>query len=146
MDTILTALEQAYSDYRAELAQAEKKQKPTDGLFGLGHSIKDDPCHDRLDERIAALVQQAAAEHIDAKLAAQALRLLYTQTSLYPYPESARWMLYATERHGLQLVPLLTREDAAELCREYGKRYKLWDRLPVQRQLHQALKRQSAGK
>lgn len=145
MQDVITALEQAYSDYRAELAQAEKKQKPADGLFGLGHSIKDDPCHERLDERIAAIVHQAAAEGMDPKLAAMALRLLFTQTSLYSYPVSAQWMLCAIERHGIQLVPLLTKEDAALLCREYGKRYKVWDRLPVQKELYQALKRKSAG-
>lgn len=145
MQDILAALEQVYSDYRTELAQAQKKQKPADGLFGLGHSMKDDPCHEHLDERIAAIVQQASAERIDSTQAVQALRLIFTQTSLYPYPVSAQWMLYATERHGMLLVPLLTKEDAAILCREYGKRYKVWDRLPVQKELHQALKRQSAG-
>lgn len=144
MQDIIAALDQAYSDYRTELAEAEKKQKPADGLFGLGHSIKDDPCHERLDERIAAIVNQAAEEGVGSKQAALALRQIFTQTSLYRYPISAQWMLYATERHGMLLVPLLTREDAVELCRAYGKRYKVWDRLPVQKELHQALKRQSA--
>ena len=143
MEDITSALEQAYSDYRLELAAAEKKQKPADGLFGFGHAIQDDPCHSRLDERITCLVKQAADEGIEPQQAADAIRLLYTQTSLYPYPLSAQWLLYAAERHGMPLVPFLTAEDAADLCREYEKRYKPWNRLPVQKELHRALKRQS---
>lgn len=145
MNDIMIALEAAYSDYRNDLAVCEKKQKPADGLFGLGTSIKDAPCHEQLDERIAAIVQQAADEGIGSQQAAQAIRLLFTQTSLYPYPTSAQWMLYATERHGMALVPFLTGEDAAELSREYEKRYKPWNRLPVQKTLCRALKQQSKG-
>lgn len=146
MDDVITALTLAYSDYRSELAACEKKQKPGDGLFGFGHSSKDDPCHGRLDERIAAIVKQAAEEGIAPQQAAQAIRLIFTQTSLYPYSVSGQWMLYAAERHCMPLVPFLTGEDASALCKEYGKRYKPWDRLPVQKELYSALKRQAGAK
>lgn len=146
MEDLIEAMEQAYSDYRQALEEARKKQKPADGLFGVGHSIKDDPCHEQLDKRIKALVRQAAEDGIGPQQAAQAIRLLFTQTSLYPYPVSGQWMLYATERHGLLLVPFLDAEEASRLCREYEKRYKPWNRLPVQQELHRALKRQGTGR
>ena len=145
MEDITMALEQVYLDYREELAQAGKKYKPADGLFGFGHTIQDDPCHERMDERIAAIVKQAAGEGLESHQAAQVIRLIFTQTSLHPYPDSGQWMVYATERHCIQLVSFLSRVDAAGLCREYEKRYKPWNRLPVQKKLHQALKQQSTG-
>ena len=48
MDEWMAALEQAFADYRQDLENYEKKRKPTDGLLGLGHSLQNDPCHDRL--------------------------------------------------------------------------------------------------
>lgn len=83
---------------------------------------------------------ELAQPGLAAQDAAGAARMIYTQTSLHAYPESAQWMLYAAERHILRLIPYLTREDAEVLRAEYGKRYKRWNRLPVQRQVYDALK------
>ena len=52
MEEHLAALEQAFRDYRTALEACAKKYRPTDGLLGFGHSIKDDPCHEQMDNRV----------------------------------------------------------------------------------------------
>ena len=45
MEEYLTALEQAFITYRQDIENCQKKSRPTDGLLGFGHSLKDDACH-----------------------------------------------------------------------------------------------------
>ena len=57
MDPLLAALDQAFAVYRQEVEACEKKSRPTDGLLGFGHSLKDDACHERFDERVEQAVR-----------------------------------------------------------------------------------------
>ena len=41
MEELMAALDRAFTDYRRELEECQRKSKPTDGLLGFGHSIKD---------------------------------------------------------------------------------------------------------
>lgn len=141
MDGILSELDQIFADYRRELDESEKKHKPTDGLFGFGHSIKDDACHDRFDVKMRETVEKIAAEQPSSDETAQFIRLLFTESDHHEYSLSAKWMLIAAERHILPLIPFLKEEDAAVLAAEYGKRYRLWNRLPAQKQVLAALKK-----
>ena len=140
MDELLNALQEAFAAYRQELEAAQKKRKPTDGLLGFGNSIKDDPCHERFDERVAQAVSAIAAAQPSPTDARRVVRLLLIRDDLQAWHLSAQWMLRAAERHALPLIPFLSREAAAELSEEYTGRYKRWERLPVQKQVIKALK------
>ena len=139
MEQYLDALERAFADYLQELEERQKKTKPTDGLLGFGRSIKDDPCHERADERVEKIIAELCALSPAPETAVLAARLLLRADGPN-WPLSAQWMLRALERHVLPLVPFLAPADAAALQREYAARYKPWDRLPAQKAVYKALK------
>ena len=140
METARTALEQAYLDYRTELETAEKKSRPTDGLFGIGRTIGDDACHEHFDARVRQAAESAAEGKPSGDEAREAVRTLLLWEGDAPWPLSAQWMLRAAERHSLPLIPLLRPEDAEDILKAYGSRYPRWDRLPAQKQVFAALK------
>ena len=139
MEEYLNALAQAFDDYGQELEERQKKAKPTDGLLGFGRSIKDDPCHERVDVRVQKIVAELCALSPTPEAAARAARLLLRADG-FRWPVSAQWMLRALERHVLPLIPFLSPADAAALQKEYAARYKPWDRLPAQKTVYDALK------
>lgn len=141
MDELMAALKQALADYRQDLDNYEKKRKPTDGLLGFGHPLQNDPCHERLDERVDKLIGQMQGLSPSSQEAGQAVRLLLFHEDA-AWPLAAQWMLRALERHALPLIPFLAPDTAAQLQKEYASHYKPWDRLPVQKQVLKALKEQ----
>ena len=145
MEEQLDMLRRAYEMYREELEAAERKQKPTDGLLGFGRSLKDDACHERFDERVAQAVSDLCDQSPESKEAERAIRLLLLRERDADWQLSAQWMLRAAERHSLALIGFLERADAEALQKAYAARYKPWDRLPVQKQVLQALKARARG-
>ena len=140
MEELLTALEQAIEDYRTAMKECEKKYRPTDGLFGFGHSIKDDPCHAQVDERvekIAAEIRDAGPSPQDAE---RAVLMLLARDDTPAWPVSAQFMLRALERHCITLIPFLSSETAYGFLKKYDARYKRWDRFPAQVEVYKALK------
>lgn len=143
MDEIITYLNQIYTDYSLELEACEKKQKVTDGLFGFGHSIKDDPCHEKFYDRIRETIEQIAEASPSSDDAENVIRYLFTRKKEYPYPPSAQLMLCAVEKHVLLLIPFLSKDGAKRLLNMYESMYKRWERLPVQTDVWKALKHAS---
>lgn len=140
MDDLYQALLDAFSDYRKDIDSYERRRKPTDGLFGLGRSLRDDPCHERFDERVAGIVAALCALPPAPDDVARAVTLLLGHDDGQPWPLAAEWMLRAIERHALPLIPHLCSAAAADLARAYARRYKRYDRLPAQQQVYKALK------
>ena len=145
MDSLLAELAQAFAAYRQDLERYEKKKNPLGGLFGVGSSLKDDSCHDRLDERLEKTVADLCALSPSAEDAARAVRTLLKPQDGTPWPLAAEWMLRAVERHTIPLIPFLTPEDAAGFLRDYTSRYRPWDRLPAQKEVCRALKNKAVG-
>ncbi|MBR1685166.1 MAG: hypothetical protein IJ708_08505 [Clostridia bacterium] len=139
MEEKIAGLEGAFARYRSDIEAYEKKARPTDGLLGFGRSLKDDVCHDRLDESVAQIVTEICAEAPSFEAAERAIRLLLRE-DIPAWPLAAQWMLRAVERHALPLIPYLSAPQAQELYRDYQKRYPPWDRLPAQKEVCQALK------
>ena len=145
MEEAFAALEQAYADYHRELEECEKNARPTDGILGVGRSEKDDPCHKHADEKIRRTVEELCAAQPTPGAAEEMARLLLLRRDTQEWPPAAQWMLRAMERHALPLIPLLSREAAAEINRAYTARYRRWERLPVQKQICKALKARCTG-
>ena len=145
MEELFAALESAFEVYARELEAGEKKQRVTDGLFGFGHSLKDDACHDRLDERLEHTVKEIRDAGPSPEEAERAVRLLLKPREKEFPQQSAGWMLRAAERHALELIPFMDAEAANRMLGEYSARYRPWDRLPAQKQVISMLK-QTSGK
>ena len=145
-DELLRELESAFDDYRRDLERYEQKKNPLGGLFGVGSSLKDDSCHDRLDERLEAAVGELFALLPPPQDAARAVRTLLCPGEGTDWPLAAEWMLRAVERHALPLIPFLTPQAAEGIQREYAVRYKPWDRLPKQKEVYRALRERAADR
>lgn len=145
MEDVLEVLNQIYTDYSVELEACEKKQKVTDGLFGFGHSIKDDPCHERFYDRIQEAMNQLTASAPPSEQAESTILYLFSRKKEYAYPPSAQLMLCAVEKHILPLIPYLTPQAAKHILDEYETMYRRWERLPVQTEVWKTLKK-AAGK
>lgn len=143
MEERISELSEAFEDYRTELQKLSQKRKLTDGLFGFGHSIRNDGCHERFDERVEALVRQIAGNHPSPDEAEQAVRLLLVREDRLLWITEAQLMLRAEERHALMLIPYLRPESAGEWYKKYLACYKPWDRLPKQKEILAALKERS---
>ena len=143
MEELIAGLEQAFADYRQDLENYEKKKQPLSGLFGIGASLKDDSCHDRLDHRIEQAVGEISGLSPSPEDAARAVRMLLKPQDGTAWPLAAEWMLRAVERHTLPLIPFLAPEAAAGFLKEYAARYKPWDRLPAQKEVYRALRSRS---
>ena len=139
MEELFAALEQAFRDYQSDLENYERKRRPTDGLLGFGRSLKDDACHERLDGRVAQAVQRISALPPTEEDAERVVGFLLSVQDSRAWPLAAEWMLRALERHALPLIPFLSSRAAAGFLEGYARRYKPWDRLPVQRQVYRAL-------
>ena len=144
MEDCFAALSQAFTDYRQDVEDYERKSKPTDGLFGFGHSLQNDACNDRFDKSVEKAVTSLVIAGPSPEDAERAIRMLISQ-DIQGWPLAAQWMLRAIERHCIPLVPFLTPAAAEALQKEYAGRYRPWERLPVQKQLLQALKKAQNG-
>jgi len=129
------------AEYRADLANMEKRRSPTDGLLGFGRGRGDDPCHDSLDSRTAALLREA--QEAPPEEGAALMRELLRAPEEGAWPEHAYLMLIALQRHSLGLISRLSAADAEELAAWQQKTYPFYRRLPVQKDVLRALKRQS---
>ncbi len=144
MDEQFAALELAFAKYRQDLEEYARKSKPTDGLLGFGHSLKDDPCHDRFDERVKEAIDGIIAASPAPAEASRTVKMLL-RDDIQAWPVAAQWMMRAIERHILPLIPFLSPDSAAAFHKEYAARYKPWERLPVQQEVFKALKRQAGA-
>ena len=142
MEELYAALQQAYTDYRQELAEAERKQKPTDGLLGFGKKPGDDACHELMDRQAAALLEQLAQDPGAAEIP-DVMRLVFAAGADASWPGYAHWALLAVQRHILPLIPRLAPAEAAELSRLYDGLCPKRERMPVQKQIAKALARGS---
>lgn len=133
-------LQGIFDNYRETLKACAARYKPGDGIFGIGHSIKDDPCHKQFDDAVSAAVDEIALAEPVSEETEEAIRFLFSQGKDPSYPAVAQLMLFAEERHILRLIPFLSDPAAQKLFREYKERYKTWERLPAQREVFKALK------
>ena len=123
-------------EYLDEVDEAINSAGPADGIFGMGKSPKDDPCH----ERFYADIGKAVAEIKDGNEAFEAASELIRADKDYNCPQMASLMLTAVQGHVLTLLPLLNAEQKKSLKDYFDENIPRWQRLPVQRQLYKALK------
>lgn len=140
LDFYLARMDRLLEDYLAAAWQQERNRKPSE-LFGLKFGSSDDPLHDRFAKDMAELLSGFASEKPDSTSLRTVLEKLFAAAKKYPDPKSAHWMLVAIQGLARELIPGLSREDAASLAKDYEAAWPRRARLPVQDEVLRALKK-----
>ena len=140
---MLQQLQSRYRQYDAEAAQVRKQSSPADGLFGFGRDPKNHPCHELFYEDIGKWTTAFLETRPDAKESFEAVRFLIAAPKEYAGRESY-WMMYAAQGWCRELVGLLDADGCAKLQELFDELYPKRDRMPVQQELYNALKKGSA--
>lgn len=142
MPEVMKQLTLLYEAYFEQVRAAEKRLKPADGLFGMGERLANAPCHDAFWKALRAFLEGMDVKEAPGQVG-QALDFIYRAPFAYPdvHP-SVYWMLLAVQGLTQPLITCLRPEDAQALYRWYQKAYPRRERLPVQNQVLEALKRQ----
>ena len=136
-------LELLYENYLDKVDDLEKNRPLGAGIFGMKGGPADDPCHDRFASDVSELLGRLAESGPKPGEVQDALRKIFFEPKKHVNLKTAYWMLLAVHSMTLDLIGLLTREEAEELLREYCKEYPRWERLPVQKKVIDRLEKQS---
>lgn len=136
----IEAFRKVYEKYLDQAAKAEQDRKIEDGLLGLGKRPSDDPCHDAFWKDMETLISSFLSDGPDENDVRDVLDFIYRAPTENKEFLSSYWMLVAV--HGLttDLISLLDQDDAKALLKQYKQAYPSWDRLPVQKQVLEALR------
>jgi hypothetical protein len=140
IDYYLARMERLTEDYLADAEKLERSRRPNE-LFGLKFGPSDDPLHERFARDMAELMRAFAAEEPDSAALREVLKKLLSTAKANPEPRSAYWMLIAVQGLSKELIPGLSREDAAALAKDYESAWPRHSRLPVQDDVLRALKK-----
>ena len=139
-DAYLARMDGVLEDYAAAAWQQERNRKPSE-LFGLKFGPADDPLHDRFGKDMAAILSDFMTENPHSAALRTVLAKLYGAAKQYPEPKSAYWMLIAVQGLSKELIPSLSREDAAALAKDFETAWPRRSRLPVQDDVLKLLKK-----
>lgn len=139
--TALTQIREIYTEYLEAAALAEQKQKPTDGMFGIGKKAADDPCHTAFIDSLKAALEAYAQQSPASEETASILRYIYRMPLEHRSPVSIYWMLIAAHSLTEELIPFLSETDASALFSEYSGDFRRWERLPNQKKICRLLQK-----
>ena len=137
----LQQLELIYEEYEQKLSQAEKEAGLFAGAFNMGDDPRKDACNQVFYENVGSWVQSFLEGSPSPQEAARAAEWILGYPAAHRQ-SSTYWMTYAAQGHAGALIPLLQREAAQKLCRDFDDQYPRMDRMPVQRELMKALNQQ----
>ncbi len=130
--TPLEKVQKLYEDYIDQALEIQKNRHYTDGIFGFGRRSSDDPCHEKFIENLTAQMKEFKENGISSQELREVLSYIFLAHDDHRDPASIYWVLVAAHAATLDVLPLLSQEDAAALYAQYGKLFKRRDRLPVQ--------------
>lgn len=136
----LASLKEIYEAYEQALNNAYEQASPYHGLLGQG-SLGDprfDPCNRAFYDKVGQWVADFAASGPSADAAYQVSRFLLEAAGTNKKARTY-WYYLVCQGYVSKLVPLLSRENCADLRDRYGKAYPKRERLPIQDQLYKQL-------
>ena len=135
----IESLQTLYDGYLEKAIQVEQNRKPGEGIFGIGKKPSDDPCHERFLEELKKWLEAFERSEPESPMIREALSLIYQAPKKFPEPKSSYWMLIAAQGLTKELIPRLNAPDAEALATEFSAAYKRWERLPIQKEILDAL-------
>ena len=138
--TAAQEIEKLYADFLERFREQDGKRAPGQGILGMGVGAGDLPCHGQFLEELKALLSDIAGRGASSGEARGALEVIFRDPSpLQAGANAAYWTLLAAQGLSLELIGLLSREDASALYARYKKDYPRSQRLPAQKQVLAAL-------
>lgn len=138
---VRTELKSLYEGYLEDAKRVERERKPGEGLFGIGKTPADDPCHDRFAREFEMTVSQLCDDGLCSTDMLDQLLYIYKAPLENRESASAYWMLLAVHGMTLPMIEKLDKEDARELSCWYKGKYPRRERFPAQKQVIESLKR-----
>lgn len=141
MTEYIRPVRELYEAYIEKTRQLERDKKLGNGWMGLKPGPKDDPCHGQFARDLERVLAELLAREPTPGQAREVVAYILRAAQTDGVPETALWMFQAV--HGLT-VPMIGRLDSADaraLRDEYAKRYRRWERLPVQKKALEALEK-----
>ena len=129
-------------EYAEKAAELERNRKLGEGLFGITPGPADNPAHDKFVEDLRQMLGQFAAQDPPSEQVLPVLESVYDAAQAHQAVKSAYWMLMAVHGLTVDLIPRLNQADAAELLSRYEAQFPRRVRMPVQKQVISALKKQ----
>lgn len=136
---MLEEVKELYSSYTDKVMQLKLNKKLTDGIFGMGTRISDDPCHEEFAKALEDLLKRFEESSPGSSEVRELLEYIY----LYPYGHkdivSVYWMTTAVHSLTLDIIKLLDAKSASELRKQYITLCPKLKQLPVQKKICRAL-------
>lgn len=140
MNKYVVKYQEIISTYIEALAEADKHRKLGSGIFGIGPGPGDDPCHVAMDEQVAALTDELAENETDPAVIGELVKAVLQAEQSREWPEAAKWAVLATQRHTIPLIAGMNQSDRKDILTWFEKAYPRRLRMPIQKQLINALK------
>ena len=133
-------LKEIYDKYIEDVAKVYKDAKPMDGLFGWGDDPRKDPCHMRFYEDAEKWTAEFLASQPGNQDVFEAVRFLLETPDKYR-EKHCFWFMFAAQGLSRELIPLLGRDQCAQLLAFYDATYHRRERMPVQKEVCKKLKK-----
>jgi hypothetical protein len=140
---MLNELKTMYEKYDEKAREVRRKAPVFAGALGLGSDPRKHPCHEEFYENVGKWIQTFVESKPDAD-AAKDVALFLLQTPPEYRQVDSYWFMYVCVGMIRDLIPLLRKEDCAELAVVMDKLYAKKERMPVQ--MDTLKKLQKAGK
>lgn len=125
------------ANYLKKFESVQAKAGPLGGLFGFGNNPKNDSCHtdffESLDSYIASLTDISPEDAKAVVMTVMEAALDKTQC------DCCHWTFVAAEKCVIRLTDRLSAEDKEQLFLWYGKQVPRRMRMPIEKELMQAL-------
>ena len=135
-------LKEIYATYVENAKKADKKKSFFDGIFGFGSSVKEHPCHQEFFDAVTGWCEDLAQSAPAAQQAEEAVRYILETPEAYkerlPY-----WYMFASHGAARPLVAFVSPQFAAQMVTWYESHYSRRDRMPVQQELFDLLKKRA---
>ncbi len=137
MDCV-SELRQMYAQYNEKAVKARKNAPLLSGILGLSSSHKNDSCHMDFFEAVQARVEAFAAQSPSQEEMVSVIRWVLEAPVQYKKEEGYMYM-FVCIGHIRPLIPMLSKENAAQLAELLNKLHPRRERLPLQDEVYKQL-------
>lgn len=131
-------LQEIYCAYTETLSKVVKKTSPLAGILGTGGGVKAHPCHEEFYETVGQWVDTFLAQQPEEVTVMEAARFILIAGAAHK-GQPTYGLCFAAQGHAKRLIPLLSKENCAVLCKEFDDLYPESVRLPVNNQIYDLL-------